>query len=170
MEFYKDPIKIENSPYLRFIKMNIDEIPAINKVGKIIQFENGLFVNASSTRVRLFLEKKDFRCHCCGIRTEFAAVESFRFERNIEKKKSIHINFYGIDFKGKEVLMTWDHIQPRSLGGKNNLDNAQCLCCYCNTFKGNSYSFEDVKWKRREKGLPTFYGYKDTHGFDFIWY
>lgn len=168
MTFYDSPITSEDSSYLRFIKMNLDEIPEINKVGRIIQFENGLFVNASSTRVRLFLEKKDFVCHCCGLKTKFATVESNCFERSAEKRKSVHINFYGIDFAGKEVLMTWDHIQPRSLGGKNNLNNAQCLCCYCNTYKGNSYTFESVKQKRLEKGMPAAYIY-DNDNVKFVW-
>lgn len=31
-----------------------------------------------------------------------------------------------------------DHILPRSLGGKDDIDNLQCLCKTCNRSKGNN--------------------------------
>jgi 5-methylcytosine-specific restriction endonuclease McrA len=40
------------------------------------------------------------------------------------------------------VLMTQDHIMPRSKGGANRLENLQTMCCVCNNRKGNSYSGE----------------------------
>lgn len=164
MTFYNTPTLSEDENYSRYIKMGIDEIPSVNPVGKIIQFDNGMHVNARSTRMRLFIEKHDLACHFCGIRVDFAAVEDNSCKNNnVYKKNAVkatpHLNFYGIDNNGKEVLMTWDHIQPRSLGGKNSLENAQCLCCHCNGFKGNSFDYESVKQRRIEKNMPTLYEY-----------
>lgn len=38
---------------------------------------------------------------------------------------------------GREVLMTKDHIIPKSKGGTNKLENFQTMCFECNSNKGN---------------------------------
>ena len=48
---------------------------------------------------------------------------------------SIHIDLYTKDF----VLMTIDHIKPKSLGGGNELSNLDPMCTYCNARKGSIY-------------------------------
>ena len=47
------------------------------------------------------------------------------------------MNLYAINEKGEEVLMTKDHIEPKSLGGKNSLNNYQTMCTICNCEKGS---------------------------------
>jgi len=47
-----------------------------------------------------------------------------------------HLNLYGFDENGEEVLMTRDHIIPVSRGGKNHLSNYQVYCWKCNIGKG----------------------------------
>jgi 5-methylcytosine-specific restriction endonuclease McrA len=44
-----------------------------------------------------------------------------------------HIDVYTKEFE----LMTIDHILPRSLGGKDNIENLQPMCNTCNAKKGN---------------------------------
>ena len=44
-----------------------------------------------------------------------------------------HLNLYTIDGR----MMTKDHIHPKSLGGKDVLDNYQPMCDVCNKNKGN---------------------------------
>lgn len=48
-------------------------------------------------------------------------------------------------FGGSELdagYLEADHIVPRSKGGKNTLENFQCLCAVCNKLKSNKIAFE----------------------------
>lgn len=40
-----------------------------------------------------------------------------------------------IDENGKEVLMTKDHVIPKSKGGANDISNYQTMCKRCNEAK-----------------------------------
>ena len=42
-----------------------------------------------------------------------------------------------IDDNGEEILMTKDHILPRSKGGIDDISNYQTMCKLCNEAKGN---------------------------------
>jgi 5-methylcytosine-specific restriction endonuclease McrA len=46
---------------------------------------------------------------------------------------------YGKNSKGEEVLLTKDHIKPKSLGGKNHHSNYQTMCVDCNVEKASKY-------------------------------
>lgn len=50
-----------------------------------------------------------------------------------------------IDDNDNEVLMTKDHIIPKSKGGKNNLSNYQPMCCICNKQKDNNIIRKEMK-------------------------
>ena len=94
-----------------------------------IEFD-GDMIKGNSQRYRVFFHKGT-KCVRCGIEGKF-----FAKEKNI-KDLSYHLNLYGIDENGNEVLMTKDHILPRSKNGKNDLENYQCMCVRCNCKKGN---------------------------------
>jgi hypothetical protein len=49
--------------------------------------------------------------------------------------QSPHFNLYGEE-NGRLVLMTKDHIVPKSKGGQDALENYQTMCCICNNLKG----------------------------------
>lgn len=51
------------------------------------------------------------------------------------KKLGNHFNVYGIDKEGDNVLLTKDHIYPKSKGGLDNIKNYQVLCEKCNLDK-----------------------------------
>lgn len=54
---------------------------------------------------------------------------------------------------GKYVLMTRDHIIPRSLGGINDVKNLRVGCQPCNSARGNSMNEEDLKFMEEHPEL-----------------
>ena len=47
------------------------------------------------------------------------------------------MDLFGIDSNGDEVLMTVDHILPKSKGGPHHIDNFQPMCMPCNMKKAD---------------------------------
>jgi 5-methylcytosine-specific restriction endonuclease McrA len=88
-------------------------------------------IYALSDRYKLFFTK-GYTCVNCGITGKYFALEKDRLD------KRYHLNLYAVDDNSKEVLMTKDHIIPKSRGGSNTLDNYQTMCCKCNKEKGNN--------------------------------
>ena len=71
-------------------------------------------------------------CVSCGLKGEY-----FRLERHaLGGRTSFHFNLYAVN--GNEILMTKDHIIPKSKGGKNHLNNLQTMCTKCNCRKGSN--------------------------------
>lgn len=121
-------------------RKSIHSIEEIKNLTKDVLFErykqnskvelDGDVIKGNSQRYQLFFIKG---CSCvkCGIEGKY-----FAKERAI-KDKSYHLNLYGIDDNGQEVLITKDHIIPKSKGGKDILENYQTMCIRCNEEKGN---------------------------------
>lgn len=51
-----------------------------------------------------------------------------------EKSGNVHYDLYTKDF----VMITVDHILPKSRGGSNDIGNLQPMCQHCNSRKGNT--------------------------------
>lgn len=79
-----------------------------------------------SIRLRMFLEK-GISCVKCGCVGEYYLAE---FNGNIHPC----LNLYA----SGRMLMTKDHIFPRSKGGSNRLDNLQTMCTRCNQMKSDT--------------------------------
>jgi HNH endonuclease len=97
-------------------------------------------VHTISTRLSLFQTSQT--CVACG-----AVATHFQLEWS--KADSIpHLNMY-TTILGRPVMMTRDHIIPKSLGGGNGLYNSQVMCSHCNSLKGNKYEYEldESFWK-----------------------
>jgi hypothetical protein len=96
---------------------------------------NHLNVSIDSRRIQTFLYS-GFKCVSCGIQGSY-----FVLERHGQGHQSgcgkWHLSLYGLNDNNEEVLMTRDHILPRSLGGKNTLRNSQTMCAICNRKKAN---------------------------------
>lgn len=92
---------------------------------------NGYKVKISSERYKVFLVSSGTRCRCCGLKAKYFAIERHLTD------ETYHLNLYGTNKKGKEVLFTKDHIIPKSKDGANTGKNYQTLCQKCNTKKGN---------------------------------
>lgn len=69
-----------------------------------------------------------FKCAKCGLEGKYANLEC-------NKKLGNHLNVYAIDKNGKEILLTKDHIYPKSKGGLDSIKNYQVLCERCNNNK-----------------------------------
>jgi 5-methylcytosine-specific restriction endonuclease McrA len=96
------------------------------------EFE-GKQVYLDSARYQMFASKGTI-CVACGLKGAFFALEQHYSGNNPERW---HFNLYGKDVDGNEVLLTKDHIKPKSRKGKNHLDNYQPMCYPCNQAKGN---------------------------------
>ena len=74
--------------------------------------------------------------------------------KETSSKDKFHINVYGTrKSDGKHIVLTKDHIYPRSMGGLDIMENYQTLCASCNCNKNNEaeISVEEAI----EKGLTT---------------
>ncbi len=87
-------------------------------------------VKVGSPRLRTFLKGTD--CVKCKIKGLFFAVEAMK-----PTYKNFHLNLYAIDANGNEVMMTSDHVHPKSKGGKGSLKNRVPMCAACNHKKGD---------------------------------
>lgn len=91
-------------------------------------------------KYRLFIAKGVF-CAGCGVAGAYFAKERW------PGVECWHLNLYGLLPDGNEVLMTKDHIRPRSLSGPGTLSNLQVMCKLCNEEKGDDW---DESWE----GVP----------------
>ena len=89
-------------------------------------------VPMGSHRYELFATK-GIRCVDCGVEGSY-----FALEKDITDSTSkFHLNLYGKDESGNEVMITKDHILPKSKGGENRLSNYQPMCYKCNQKKAD---------------------------------
>ena len=107
----------------------LDKIEYTNVRIPISLNDNTLYVKMNSQRYHLF--KKQLFCNSCGL-------TGVKFCLETSEKNSIypHFNLYAEENEN-EVLMTKDHIIPKSKGGKNNLKNYVTMCSVCNFLKDN---------------------------------
>jgi 5-methylcytosine-specific restriction endonuclease McrA len=114
----------------------VEEIlPQIPTIGYILIGDD--YISAGSLRYKTF--KKSLVCVTCGLKGTYFAKERFK------ETERYHLNLYATDKKGKEVLMTKDHIIPLSKGGSHDLDNLQTMCFNCNGKKGNGDKRQEKK-------------------------
>ena len=85
-------------------------------------------INMASDRYKLFAIKGVICCSC-GLEGIFFAKERHRSD------DAFHLNLYGINDEGDEILFTKDHIVAKSHGGRNHHDNYQTMCTVCNGIK-----------------------------------
>lgn len=131
-------------------------MPHIGKPMWEVMTEHGSFqVRMNSTRLKCF--QKSLSCVTCGRKGRFFRLEShtqnpprvghncfirdcvwcvYRDVRLPKRERGAHLNLYG-KTGNRIVLMTQDHIIPRSRGGGNAQINLQTMCYFCNQRKGN---------------------------------
>jgi len=89
------------------------------------------FTIATDSDRYLLYTTKGCTCAHCGLKATFWALQD-----NARKITTPHLNLYGVK-EGRIVMMTKDHILPRSRGGEDKLSNYQPLCEDCNRRKGS---------------------------------
>ena len=98
------------------------------KYKKKVDFD-GDSIKVSSDRLLLF-KTKGCKCVVCGI-------EGTYFQKTPNGDSgTFHFNLYATNEEGEKVLMTKDHIQPKSKGGLDCQANYQTMCEDCNMEKG----------------------------------
>ncbi len=118
------PKQVNN--YVRYGVLSSEFVFSMYKARNFgIQF-NGYKIGSSSGSIRLFIECG--YCVVCGLTGEFFAIEGNPYP---------HLNFYGYDKNDNEVMLTKDHIIPKSKNGSNNFSNYQTMCKVCNETKQN---------------------------------
>lgn len=98
------------------------------------QILDGVEVHLTSLRLLTFFQKGT-TCSCCGLKASY-----FAFERNAGKKGkqaegSYHLNLWGVNEEGEEILFTHDHTLARVLGGADDGTNTTTMCTKCNCEK-----------------------------------
>lgn len=98
-----------------------------------------LYVNLSPKRYRVF--KKSLMCVVCKCEATICSLD-VKCDKygNILNSKIGYFNFYGLGRDNELFMLTVDHIQPQSLGGKNGMYNLQTMCNFCNSKKDNDYN------------------------------
>lgn len=109
---------------LRNLINALHQLQGISKRIQIGEFS----IDATSDRYENFYYH-GWKCAECGLEATFAAIEKH------PKDKGYHINLYGFNENGREIMLTRDHIYPKSLGGLNAMSNSQTLCACCNQKK-----------------------------------
>jgi 5-methylcytosine-specific restriction endonuclease McrA len=92
----------------------------------------GNVIKMFSPRYLVFSEQ-GCTCVTCGLEGKYFAIERHKNPGT----GPYHLNLYGVDDEGDEVLMTVDHIVPASHGGPRTINNLQPMCKVCNEIKGD---------------------------------
>lgn len=104
---------------------------------------NGQIYSVKMNSDRYLVFKQNQSCAACGLQGTRLILDLNPNDMNP------HFNLYGIE-DGRLVLMTKDHIKPKSKGGSDTLENFQCMCTTCNNLKGaHNLSLEHCRYLRR---------------------
>lgn len=100
---------------------------------------NGYKVRSKSLRYHTFANS--LSCVECGLKGCFLALEKALNDDGGDEQeqegRGYHLNLYALNELGQEILMTRDHIYPRSKGGVDHISNLQTMCVKCNGRKAD---------------------------------
>lgn len=95
---------------------------------------DGVEVHLTSLRLLTFFQKGTI-CSCCGLEASYFAFERNRGKKGRPPQGSYHLNLWGVNEEGEEVLFTHDHTLARVLGGADDGTNTTTMCTKCNCEK-----------------------------------
>lgn len=128
----RSTIRRVSSPYIRAGVLPIDFVLKHAGIKEVAVGSIAIGSAFCSWRIRCYATK-GVVCAYCGMRGDFFAIEK-NASQNTDK---FHLNLYHVSEKGNQVLMTVDHIFPKSKGGSNDMSNLQPLCSICNFKKSD---------------------------------
>lgn len=112
-----------------------DVLPVLvnTKTYEVFACGNWYAVKATSKRYQVF--SVSTCCAICGIEGTVLRLELFD---NPDARYKAHYNLYAIRH-GVYILITKDHIKPKSKGGSDHISNLQTMCQPCNARKKDIY-------------------------------
>jgi 5-methylcytosine-specific restriction endonuclease McrA len=167
VEFYLNGFKLSNRKLHRYLATPIrlgifpikDVLPFIGNFDKTYRTNDGHIVNVHMDSMRYKTFNESLSCCVCGVIGEF-----FSLEGTIDKPDIAHFNLYAVDHHGREVLMTKDHIIPKSKGGSNyDLSNFRTMCLFCNNIRADNeeLSLDEIL------EMHSLFGYRSAHSYAF---
>lgn len=93
----------------------------------------GHTVKTKGLRLRTFAED-GVVCSACKLKANYFAVEN--------NSSGWHLNLWGVNAEGREILFTHDHTVARCLGGEDKRSNTTTMCSPCNNAKGRRENAE----------------------------
>src|SRR5271167_3689411 len=115
----------------------------------------GMWVESTGTKAKTKLKmfkNGQITCVKCGLEGSHWHIE--RAVNDLVMPFSI--NLYAM--KGyEEVMLTFDHILPKSMGGSNHLSNAQCMCEPCNHKKANKLTLKELLFIATHRDMINIY-------------
>lgn len=115
----------------RIAEFTVDEVkqwvsnPVLFRRGKPYHVIDGIRISLRRTGPMI---KVGPACKHCGVVGTKFCLEQFT-------DGSYHLDFYTED----DILLTIDHVYPKSKGGQDHVSNYQCLCYPCNQVKGDQH-------------------------------
>lgn len=117
----------------------------LSQLGNAWAMFDGDIIPVISLRYQIFA--RSLVCVSCGLEGKYFAKE--RSAKKLKDgsgfkatAKTWHFNLYAVRADGREILMTKDHVLPRSKGGPDSLENLQTMCAPCNCWKQDSRHYQ----------------------------
>lgn len=127
--------KVKHKGYIHLKSFPAEEILRIVGIDERLPYVVGdTLYRVKMNSARLLCLKKSQVCVSCGRVGTIMSLDRFRAKSKIP---SAHFNLYCKLDDGRYILMTKDHIIPKSKGGKDHESNLQTMCQRCNGKKAD---------------------------------
>ena len=129
------------------------------KVDRLVKGRNVAAPTGRELYQKLYEDRAEMVCWHCGIKATCWVVN--KGQNDIVSKPVLDLF---ATTRGRYVLMTRDHIIPRSLGGANDVRNLRVGCTDCNSARGNEMDEADSQFMKDHPELirPDFVPNENT--------
>jgi len=173
----KLPLRVESGPPSTIVgEIALNEVLSLIGTEKIPYKFNGKEYVVSLKKAKWFSFQRSTQCVACDVDGTRVFLQVYgRLINSVlnMRHRRARLQLYGEE-NGQLILMTPDHITPRSQGGSGEVDNLQTMCAICNALKSNwtflsneevrllrkvynRYEEEDEKWKAVRRARHTIY-------------